>query len=140
LGYGLKNEIEAVSSSSKSRISFPDIFFFEPKIVIRLSEKEMEIESDEDTGRIFEEIMHHDETASLQNDKINIQQRVSKKEYIETIEQLKKHILRGDCYEINYCMEFFAENAVIDPLSIYGKLSKSSPNPFSALYKLKTNG
>jgi hypothetical protein len=29
----------------------------------------MEIESDEDTGRIFEEIMHHDETASLQNDK-----------------------------------------------------------------------
>ena len=68
---------------------------------------------------------------------INIQQRVSKKEYIETIEQLKKHILRGDCYEINYCMEFFAENAIVDPLSVYEKLSKASPNPFSALYKLE---
>ncbi len=73
----------------------------------------------------------------LQNDPINIQQRVSRKEYIDTIEQLKKHILRGDCYEINYCMEFFAEDAVIDPLSVYEKLSKTSPNPFSALYKLE---
>jgi para-aminobenzoate synthetase component 1 len=72
-----------------------------------------------------------DETNALQNDPVSIQQRVSKKEYIETIEQLKKHILRGDCYEINYCMEFFAEGAVIDPLSVYQKLSTTSPNPFS---------
>jgi para-aminobenzoate synthetase component 1 len=130
LGYDLKNEIESVTSSYKSRLGFPDIFFFEPKIIIRLSEKEMEIESDDDVGKIFGEIMHHEETDSLQNDKMNIQQRVSKKEYIETIGQLKKHILRGDCYENNYCMEFFAEDAVVDPLLVYQKLSKTSPNPF----------
>jgi len=33
-------------------------------------------------------------------------------------------------------MEFFAEDAFVDPLSIYQKLSSTSPNPFSALYKL----
>ena len=137
LGYDLKNEIESVTSSYKSRHGFPDIFFFEPKIIIRLSEKEMEIESEGDAGKIFEEIMQNDESLELQNEPINIQQRVSRKEYIDTIEQLKKHILRGDCYEINYCMEFFAEDAIVDPLSVYGKLSKSSPNPFSALYKLE---
>ena len=137
LGYDLKNEIESVTSSYKSRLGFPDIFFFEPKIIIRLSEKEMEIESEDDAAKIFEEIMQSDETNTLQNDPVNIQQRVSKKEYIETIGQLKKHILRGDCYEINYCMEFFAEDAVVDPLLIYQKLSTTSPNPFSALYKLE---
>jgi len=137
LGYDLKNEIESVTSSYKSRHGFPDIFFFEPKIIIRLSEKEMEIESEEDAGKIFKEIMQADERFELKNDPINIQQRVSKKEYIETIEQLKKHILRGDCYEINYCMEFFAEDAIVDSLSVYKKLSKTSPNPFSALYKLE---
>jgi len=137
LGYDLKNEIESVTSSYKSRHGFPDIFFFEPKIIIRLSEKEMEIESEGDAGKIFEEIMQNDESLELQNEPINIQQRVSRKEYIDTIEQLKKHILRGDCYEINYCMEFFVEDAVIDPLSVYEKLSKTSPNPFSALYKLE---
>ena len=137
LGYDLKNEIESVTSSYKSRHGFPDIFFFEPTIIIRLYEKEMEIESEEDAGKIFDEIMQTDERIELQNDSINIQQRVSRKEYIETIEQLKKHILRGDCYEINYCMEFFSEEAIVDPLSVYEKLSKTSPNPFSALYKLE---
>jgi para-aminobenzoate synthetase component 1 len=137
LGYDLKNEIESVTSSYKSRHGFPDIFFFEPKIIIRLSEKEMEIESEEKAGEIFKEIMQTDERLQLKNDLINIQQRVSKKEYIETIEQLKKHILRGDCYEINYCMDFFAEDAIVDPLSVYRKLSKTSPNPFSALYKIE---
>jgi len=137
LGYELKNEIESLTSSQKSKLGFPDIFFFEPTTIIRLSEKEMEIESEEDTGKIFEEIMHSDQTIRLQHDPVNIQQKVSKKEYIDTIEQLKKHILRGDCYEINYCIEFFAEEAQVDPLSVYQELSNNSPNPFSALYKLE---
>jgi para-aminobenzoate synthetase component 1 len=137
LGYDLKNEIESVTSSYKSRLGFPDLFFFEPTIIIRLSEKEMEIESEDDAGKFFEEIMQSDQRMVLQNDPVNIQQRVSKQEYIETIRQLKKHILRGDCYEINYCMEFFAEDAVVDPLSVYQRLSTTSPNPFSALYKLE---
>jgi para-aminobenzoate synthetase component I len=140
LGYDLKNEIESVTTSHKNWPGFPDIFFFEPKFIIRLSEKEsdsyrMEIECDDDARQIFEEIMQNDEINTLQNDPVNIQQRVSKQEYIETIEQLKKHILRGDCYEINYCMDFFAEDAIVDPLLVYQKLSTTSPNPFSALYK-----
>jgi para-aminobenzoate synthetase component I len=137
LGYDLKNEVESVTSSHENKVGFPDVFFFGPKIIIRLSEKEMEIECDEDAGKIFEEIMRSEEINALQNDPVNIQQRVSKKEYIQTIGQLKKHILRGDCYEINYCMEFFAENAVVDPLLVYQKLSNTSPNPFSTLYKLE---
>jgi len=80
LGYDVKNEIETVISSYKSRHGFPDIFFFEPKVIIRLSEKEMEIESEEDTGKIFKEIMQADERFELKNDPINIQQRVAKKE------------------------------------------------------------
>ena len=137
LGYELKNEIESLTSSQKNKIGFPDIFFFEPKIIIRLSETEMEIQSEDDAGKIFEEIIQTDIQIGLKNDPISVRQKVSKKEYIETIGQLKKHILRGDCYEINYCMEFFAENVVVDSLSVYQKLSKTSPNPFSALYKLE---
>src|SRR6187551_2131550 len=90
LGYDLKNEIESVTSSYKSRLGFPDVFFFEPTIIIRLSEKEMEIESEDDAGKIFEEIMQSDQGIVLQNGTVSIQQRVSKKEYIETIGQLKK--------------------------------------------------
>ncbi|MEJ7672070.1 MAG: chorismate-binding protein [Chitinophagaceae bacterium] len=45
-------------------------------------------------------------------------------------------MLRGDCYEINFCQEFYAENFEIDPLDTYVKLSQLSPNPFGGFYRL----
>jgi para-aminobenzoate synthetase component 1 len=139
LAYDLKNQIEDLSSIHPDRIGFPDIFFFEPQVMIRLSENEIKIEAKDEVeaGRIFHEIMSMEYGMPGNGHPVNIKQRVSKEEYLETINKLKKHILRGDCYEINYCMEFFAENVLIDPLSVYQKLSSTSPNPFSALYKLQ---
>ncbi|HMG82080.1 MAG TPA: anthranilate synthase component I family protein, partial [Ferruginibacter sp.] len=40
------------------------------------------------------------------------------------------------CYELNFCQEFYAEPASIDPIAVYQQLTKLSPNPFAALYKL----
>ncbi|MCU0321838.1 MAG: anthranilate synthase component I family protein [Chitinophagaceae bacterium] len=62
--------------------------------------------------------------------------RITKEIYLQTIEQLKKHILRGDCYEINFCQEFYTTNVTINPLETYQKLAEISPNPFSCYYKL----
>jgi para-aminobenzoate synthetase component 1 len=135
LGYDLKNEIEQVSSLHPDRIQFPDLFFFEPEIVIRLNENELFIEAD-DTEKIFSEIDEQESLLLSTSNRITIQNRISKEEYISIINQLKQHILRGDCYEINFCQELFAEDAVIDPVAIYKKLSAVSPNPFSALYKI----
>jgi para-aminobenzoate synthetase component 1 len=140
LGYDLKNEIEELQSSKKDRHGFPVVFFFEPETIIRLSDGVMEIEAADESraAEIFEEINNNLHQYGANNSSgVFLQQRVSKEDYIETIRQLQKHILRGDCYEINYCMEFFAEDAVVDPLSVYQKLSSDSPNPFSALYKLE---
>ena len=67
---------------------------------------------------------------------IVFQQRFSKQVYIETIKKLQQHILRGDCYEINFCQEFFAEQAEADPVAVYQLLSTISPAPFAAFYKL----
>ena len=67
---------------------------------------------------------------------INIEARISKEEYISTIEKLLAHIKRGDCYEINYCQEFFATDVITDPLHLYTQLTAISPNPFSCFYKL----
>ena len=68
---------------------------------------------------------------------IPIKNKIQKEEYLAVIRQLKQHILRGDCYEINFCQEFFSDSVVIDPLTAYKKLNEFSPNPFSALYKLE---
>lgn len=62
--------------------------------------------------------------------------RFSKEEYLETVRALQRHILRGDCYEINLCQEFFAHPVHIDPLHTWLSLSQASPNPFAAFYKV----
>ena len=133
--YDLKNEIEELSSDHPDHLAFPDIFFFKPQVVLRLNEQLLEIESD-DPGKVYNEILSSQIISHEHNASVSFKSRLTQQEYVKTINQLKAHILRGDCYEINYCVEYFAENATIDPASIYKKLSDLSPNPFSAFYKL----
>ncbi|MEO7924127.1 MAG: anthranilate synthase component I family protein [Chitinophagaceae bacterium] len=135
LGYDLKNEIEQLSSSNPVGIGFPDLFFFEPEVVIRLSEKQLLIEAG-DPGAVYDAINNTAPYSTPATPGITVQNRISREEYIATTSQLRQHILRGDCYEINFCQEFFAQGAQIDPLQVYEELSRVSPNPFSALYRV----
>jgi len=138
LNYDLKNQLEQLSSNHGDAIQFPELFFFEPLILIRLSEEQMIIEADE-PEKIFNEINNTVLASGSKAEKTNtvsIKNRIQKEEYISIIRRLQQHILRGDCYEINFCQEFFADQVDIDPLSIYKDLSNISPNPFSALYRI----
>ncbi|HEY1871198.1 MAG TPA: chorismate-binding protein, partial [Chitinophagaceae bacterium] len=137
LGYDLKTEIKNSHCPVDDHIQFPDLFFYQPKVVIRFDEKEMTIESEAgNEEEIYREILEVGNSKPGVNSTIQIHNRIERDEYISIINKLKAHILRGDCYEINFCQEFFAENVIIDPFSIYQKLSAISPNPFSAFYKL----
>ena len=137
LGYDLKNEIEDLRTLNRDRIGFPDLFFFQPEILIRFDQRSVAVEGEtEDAEKIFDEILSGELLQESHQRPGIIRSRIPRAQYVETIEQLKHHILRGDCYEINFCQEFFAENAWIDPLIVYKQLSDVSPNPFSCLYKL----
>jgi para-aminobenzoate synthetase component I len=136
LAYELKNEILPLVSSHPDYIQFPDLFFFEPEVVMRLNKGEIIIDA-ENPEEIFSSLCGTSIDIPLTNNsEINIQNRISKEEYLEIIQRLQQHILRGDCYEINFCQEFFSENTMINPVDVYQKLSAASPNPFSALYKM----
>ena len=91
------------------QIQFPEFFFFEPLVLISLNEIELTIEADS-PGKIFDEInkIVLDDVLKATAQDVIIRNRIQKEEYITVINKLKEHILRGDCYEINYCQEFFA--------------------------------
>ncbi|TMI69240.1 MAG: anthranilate synthase component I family protein [Bacteroidetes bacterium] len=136
LCYDLKTGNEQVSSIHADEVQFPDLFFFEPEIVIRLNENELIIDSEE-PAEIFAEINSQgDERKSQLRSSPVVEGRIPKNEYLSIIRQLRRHILRGDCYEINFCQEFFAEKTIIDPGEVYKRLVSISPNPFSALYRV----
>jgi para-aminobenzoate synthetase component 1 len=126
-------------SLRKDFIGFPQAFFFVPDIIIRSVGNKIEILSDtHSAGHIHNEILAQSSTIKpTQQSSINIQHSVSKEKYVQIVQQLQKHILRGDCYEMNYCIDFFSHNAVTDPYFLFSSLSELSPNPFSAFYRLE---
>ncbi|MGG9961773.1 anthranilate synthase component I family protein [Ferruginibacter sp. SUN106] len=137
LGYDLKNETEKLHSRNYDGIGFEDMHFFVPEIVLQLSETQVTIFTDGNATEIIEAIQQEPSTITQNTPAaIAVTNRIAKEDYISIIQKLRQHILRGDCYEINFCQEFFAADAVIDPLYVYHKLIQLSPNPFAALYKI----
>jgi len=128
-------------SQDQDAIGFPGSFFFVPQIIITCKGNNISIESTIFTAQdVFNEI--NVELIRINNvlpSKVTIQSRYTKEEYIEIIQSLKKHIQRGDCYEINFCQDFFIEKIQLDPVDLYHKLLELSPTPFAALYKLDDN-
>jgi len=60
----------------------------------------------------------------------------SRKSYIEKVNALKNHIKLGDIYEINFCIEFFAEKVNIDPITVFLNLYQLTKAPYSRLVKI----
>ena len=136
LNYDLKNEIGLLTSSHTDHLGFPELFFFEPEYLVRLGNDTIVIDAD-NPYQVYHDILESTPAeADFTKSITDTNSRLSKDDYIETVRKLQQHILRGDCYEINFCQEFFSSDAQVDPLVMYEKLSIVSPNPFSALYKL----
>jgi para-aminobenzoate synthetase component 1 len=138
LGYGLMQETEGISSKHQRSSFFSDLGFFVPEVLLCLSDHQLTIGSlYEHPETIWQKL--HDENSgyetSLTPSPIHITCLVKKEEYLQIVQRLKEHIVRGDCYEINYCIPFSADNVILDPAGIFIELTSLSPNPFSAFYK-----
>ncbi len=125
-------------SKDSDSIGFPSSFFFVPDIIIKCKGNNISIDSSTVAAQeIFNEINHQSiQITNTLSSNLSIRSNYTQEEYIEIIHCLKKHIQRGDCYEINFCQGFFVENIQIDPVDLYQKLMELSPNPFAAFYKL----
>ena len=132
--YELKNEVEKLKTAHTDQLHFPDLLFFEPKYLISIK------------GNILTTIKgNHDDIIAQLNRaglpkavkmSVDIKNKISRANYLKQLEKIKAHIKRGDIYEINFCQEFFAEQALIDPLQTYFELAALSPTPFAGFLKI----
>ena len=136
LTYDLKNEIEKLQSNNPDHLKFADLYFFVPQHLLIMKDGQLQIISD-DPNLLLNEINNQAVSDSEISHPIKVNSRFNKQEYIDAVIKIKEHISRGDIYVTNFCQEFFAENAVINPLQAFVKLNKISPNPFAAFFKLK---
>jgi len=136
LGYDLKNETENLNSHHPDNLGFPDLFFFIPRYLLQIKGTTVEVligNEQEILQQIRQSTLGPEDMAIPP---LKVSSRIPKASYIETVKQLQTHILRGDIYEVNFCQEFFAEHADIDPLAVYYQLNSLSPTPFSGFFKL----
>ena len=138
LSYDVKNDVEDLHSNNFDGLHFPDLFFFQPKKLFQLKGNQLEVRylqlcDDEIESDLID--IENNCQLSIINYQLSIQQRISKESYIAKVNQMLEHINRGDIYEANFCMEFYAENATIEPIEIYQKLNAISKPPFAIFFK-----
>lgn len=133
LCYELKEPLHGIVSPKKDPVGFRPLFFFEPEAVLFIRDGQLHIRAEE-PERIYRELQEQP-ASPAPAPALAIRQRLERDQYLEKIRQLQAHIRRGDCYEINFCQEFYCEDAAIDPVSVFSRLMAVSPNPFSALYR-----
>ncbi len=143
LSYDLKNDVERLSSKNPDRLNFPDLFFFQPKKIIRIRGNTVDFDYlklvEDDIEKDYCSIRAHmNSVATIETTEnpIRIKMRIFKDEYFKKVNVMLEHIRRGDIYEANFCQEFYAENTQIYALRTYKRLNSISKSPFAAFMKL----
>jgi para-aminobenzoate synthetase component 1 len=135
LNYDLKNNLENLTSNNSDRLESDGMHFFVPETIIFIQQKEILISTVHDPVKVFDEIANF-EIPAYGESFLQIKCDTSKKEYINAVKSIKNQIVKGDFYELNYCLEFFTKVKNIDLASIYLQLNEISPMPFSVFMGL----
>ena len=138
LSYDLKNEIEDLNDKNEDIFKLPNIHFFQPKVIWLIKNGKATILSQNKINLIDDwiQINSLDCLETLNKSKINLKSRGSKDDYIRKINAIKNRILKGDCYEMNFCFDMYCKNNTIDPYQTYIKLNNYTRSPMSTFLKL----
>ena len=138
LSYDLKNEIENLSDLNKDIFNLPNVYFYQPKVIWLIKGEKAKIYSiskknlNEDWDKINS--IHYKECTRKSS--IDLIPRTSREEYVKKIKKIKKRILKGDCYEMNFCFDMYSKNKKINPYKTYIKLNNYTRSPMSTFFKL----
>ncbi|MEQ6123675.1 anthranilate synthase component I family protein [Pseudotenacibaculum sp. MALMAid0570] len=140
ISYDVKNATEDLESKNYDGLNFADLYFFQPQKIVfikndtiefhYLSMVENEIQSD------YAAIKDYVISTPIHPQEIKVKLRIHKDEYHQKVAKVLEHIHRGDIYEANFCQEFYAENAKINPLQVYKDLNLISEPPFATFLKI----
>jgi para-aminobenzoate synthetase component 1 len=136
ISYDLKNELETLQTRQPDHLAFSAACFFRPQLLFVCSQGELKVirnESDTDWDKAKIEALA--DVPAIDLNSINLQCRTSRDRYLSQVEQIRTAIAEGTVYELNYCMEWYAEAVKTDPIALYRRLNQLSPTPFSAYFQ-----
>ena len=134
--YDLKNEIEELFSENQDGIEANNLSFFIPKFVFLLCGDKLEVLTFQDknyTDKLFNSLTAHKLSKRHQ---ILLKQKESPADYLCKIDKIKKHIQRGDIYEMNYCLEYYSNDVSLHAEDLFIHLNKICKTPFAGFLNI----
>ena len=117
------------------KFDFEDEFFFLPQVSIKqININVIEIQGI-NPNQIHKEIIGLELKKSSEKSSIQLKPSISKQEYIHNFDKIKSHILRGDIYITNYCIELCADNVKVSVLDLWKKILSNNQAPYSCFVK-----
>jgi para-aminobenzoate synthetase component I len=137
INYDLKNCFEELVSLNPDRTGYPELIIFEPLAVIGVRKGEILTSGDPVLISEIEKKLAGKSLLRLNPFSAQkVYHAITYQQYHDGIRAILSHIRRGDVYELNFCQEFFSDlSTKLDPVTLWQKLSKASPAPFSAFYR-----
>jgi para-aminobenzoate synthetase component 1 len=134
LGYDQKNKYEKLESNNKEWVNCPESLFFSPELTIYLDKNEITIHG-KDPAVYWNEILNTNLPDNGNKGSFYYHHSHNEASYTATFNKIQDHILAGDIYEMNFCMDFHGQMSSSEPIRLFLDLCKNSPMPFSALFK-----
>ena len=143
LGYDLKNGIERLDSQRPDAIGLPTLHWVEPRLVIAWGgdKTRCEIASGHnepdaaDTLQFVQTACDAAAEALPPGPGIPLKPRWDESTYLQRAHRVKKHIHRGDIYEMNLCQEWGADEKLESPWDAFVRLHHFTQPPYAALVK-----
>jgi len=140
ISFELREDTHHLPSKKQNNIDFPDLYFFQPKKLILLKNNQVFFHylplCDDEITDDFNNILKIGPTEkTFTKTTFELKPQTSQQDYLKAANQLMAHIQRGDIYEINYCLEFYANDTIIYPFEVFLALNKFAESPFASFFK-----
>ncbi len=136
LTYDVKNQVEALQSSNFDGQRFPELYFFKPRYLLEIKGNKLTVNRNyPETFELIEAIEKYN-APQKKVTAVELKCRTARETYLQNVERIRNQIAEGDFYEMNYCLEFFAEGVSIDAVKTFSSLNNKAQAPFSSFFKL----
>lgn len=143
IGYDLKNGIERLASQRTDSLGMPTLHWVEPRVILGWGANQSQPEvlwghDEPDAKQLQEEVAH---APTIQGNAlpdgpgIALKPRWDESTYLQRAHRVKKHIQRGDIYEMNLCQEWSADVPLDAPWDAFVRLHHFTKPPYAALVK-----
>lgn len=134
LGYDLKNDDEDLQSSNHDPLRLPDLFFFVPALLLRISRTGRCVEAIKGDLPVPSVTCQPDRSSTARKTGFEMGELISMDGwslYRNNVEKIRRHIAAGDTYEVNLTHMLHAEWSG-DPLILFRAMKREGPVPFAA--------